>query len=254
VNNFVKHDSIVRTIWGRADTILFIFGGAAAEFALNKAVDWLYYTGRLPNDPIGRLFSTVTYARNIVFASREKAHAVIDHMRDIHSTLESNRGYRIPDWAYRDVLFMLIHYSIASFELLYRPLTAVEKEEIFDTFNRVGNRMGLENLPHTYDEWLPLYQQHLEQDLEVSDFTADLFAQYRKHLGALRFHLLREAQTLVTPKKVKSLLNLPDSSWVSPFIPLYKASRRVKLDWWIISALLPANYKERIKALNTPSR
>ncbi len=66
---FVEKKSVVRKIWGKSDTILFIFAGAAAEFALNKAVDWLYFTGRLPADPIGRLFSTVTYARSIVFAT-----------------------------------------------------------------------------------------------------------------------------------------------------------------------------------------
>ena len=64
---FVEKDSVVREIWGKGDTILFIFAGASAEFALNKAVDWLYFTGKLPADPLGRLFSTVTYARNIVF-------------------------------------------------------------------------------------------------------------------------------------------------------------------------------------------
>lgn len=57
--NFVQENSIVREIWGKSDTILFIFAGAAAEFALNKSVNWLYFTGKLPNDPIGRLFSTV---------------------------------------------------------------------------------------------------------------------------------------------------------------------------------------------------
>jgi len=50
---FVKQNSIVRTIWGDGDTILFIFAGASAEFALNKAVDWLYFTGKLPEDPLG---------------------------------------------------------------------------------------------------------------------------------------------------------------------------------------------------------
>ena len=65
---FVQKSSIVREIWGKSDTVLFIFAGAAAEFALNKAVDWLYFTGRLPTDPLGRLFSTVTYARKIIFA------------------------------------------------------------------------------------------------------------------------------------------------------------------------------------------
>ena len=49
---FVAKNSIVRQIWGKSDTVLFIFAGAAAEFALNKAVDWLYFTGRLPADPL----------------------------------------------------------------------------------------------------------------------------------------------------------------------------------------------------------
>ena len=56
---FVDKNSVVRKIWGKSDTVLFIFAGAAAEFALNKAVDWLYFTGKLPADPLGRLFSTV---------------------------------------------------------------------------------------------------------------------------------------------------------------------------------------------------
>jgi hypothetical protein len=67
MQSFVETNSIVRKIWGKSDTVLFIFAGAAAEFALNKAVDWLYYTGKLPSDPLGRLFSTVRYARGIVF-------------------------------------------------------------------------------------------------------------------------------------------------------------------------------------------
>src|SRR5215216_6626485 len=124
---FVEEDSIVRKIWGDADIILFIFAGAAAEFSLNKAVDWLYFTGRLPADPLGRLFSTVSYARKIIFSSLEEANKTIDSIRQIHTAVEKNRGDTIPDWAYRDVLFMLIHYSIASYELLEKKLTAEEK-------------------------------------------------------------------------------------------------------------------------------
>ena len=48
---FVEKGSVVRKIWGKGDTILFVFAGSAAEFALNKAVDWLYFTGRLPCRP-----------------------------------------------------------------------------------------------------------------------------------------------------------------------------------------------------------
>jgi len=138
---FVEKNSIVKKIWGKSDIILFIFAGAAAEFALNKAVDWLYFTGKLPADPIGRLFSTVAYARQIVFSEKEKANTAIDKIRAIHSSVEENRNAKIPDWAYRDVLFMLIHYSIASFELLERKLTDEEKEEVFDTFYKLGIRL-----------------------------------------------------------------------------------------------------------------
>ncbi len=84
---FVHTNSVVRKIWGKSDTILFIFAGAAAEFALNKAVDWLYFTGRLPADPIGRFFSTVTYARQIVFAPKDEAEKAIDKITAIHSHL-----------------------------------------------------------------------------------------------------------------------------------------------------------------------
>src|SRR6476469_7213268 len=149
---FVQKDSVVRKIWGKSDTILFIFGGAAAEFALNKAVDWLYFTGKLPADPLGRLFSTVRYARWIVFSSTEDANKAIDKMRQIHSAVEKNRGAVIPDWAYRDVLFMLIHYSIASYELLEKKLTDAEKEEVYNVFYRVGIGMGLKELPDRYND------------------------------------------------------------------------------------------------------
>src|SRR6476660_978064 len=117
---FVDKNSIVRRIWGRSDTILFIFAGASAEFALNKAVDWLYFTGRLPSDPIGRLFSTVAYAKKIVFSDYESALRAIDQITAIHKNVEASRGTQIPDWAYRDVLYMLIDYSIRAFEVLER--------------------------------------------------------------------------------------------------------------------------------------
>ena len=137
---FVEKNSVVREIWGKSDTVLFIFAGAAAEFALNKAVDWLYFTGRLPTDPLGRLFSTVSYARKIIFDENEKALKTIDSIFTIHKVVEINRGKAIPDWAYRDVLYMLIHYSIASFELLERKLSAEEKEIAIYRFARALRR------------------------------------------------------------------------------------------------------------------
>jgi hypothetical protein len=202
---FVDKDSIIRKIWGKADTVLFIFAGAAAEFALNKAVDWLYFTGRLPADPLGRLFSTVVYARKIIFSEQEDALKAIDQITAIHKDVEKNRGSQIPDWAYRDVLFLLIDYSIRSFELLERKLTEAEKNEAFDVFYRVGQRMHLQGLPNNFQEWNIMRKEHLQQNLICSKFTIDLYSKYKKHLGRFRYVILKQVQRLLVPAKVKGI-------------------------------------------------
>lgn len=247
---FVNKHSVVREIWGKGDTILFIFAGASAEFALNKAVDWLYFTGRLPADPLGRLFSTVSYARRIVFSEMDDACRAIDKITAIHSAVEVSRRAQIPEWAYRDVLFMLIGYSISSFQLLERKLTLIEKEEVFNVFYRVGLQMGLKQLPLNYAEWLIMRNQHLEDDLVKSNFTIDLYKQYKLHLGGFRYKLLLEAQKLVVPEKVKNLLQLGKISLLKPVLTLYKLTRKLKLDWFLKSVILPKAYKAEIKELD----
>lgn len=251
---FVHTDSIVRKIWGKSDTILFIFAGAAAEFALNKAVDWLYFTGRLPADPIGRLFSTVSYARQIVFAQKEDAEKAIDKITSIHAAVENARGAAIPDWAYRDVLFMLIHYSIAAYELLERKLTPEQKEEVYSVFLRIGQRMKIPDLPQNYKAWLPVREQHMQQDLNYSKWTKDLFLQYKKSLGSTRYKVLLEAQILVVPETVALLLNFRRASLLAPVVPLYQISRLVKLDSAIKWLLLPPAYKKQIEELDVVPR
>jgi hypothetical protein len=247
---FVKENSIVRKIWGKSDTVLFIFAGSAAEFALNKAVDWLYFTGKLPADPIGRLFSTVNYAKGIIFATKEDALQTIDKINFIHKAIEKERGYSIPDWSYRDVLFMLIHYSIASFELLERKLTDEEKEEVYNVFYRTGSRMELKDLPSNYKSWLISREEHLNSDLHCGKYTLDLFKQYKKHLGAVRYKILVEAQMLVVPAKVKQLLGLRKFSLLKPAVPVYKLIRKLNLDALVKAILLPAAYKKEIKELD----
>lgn len=251
---FVKSDSVVRKIWGKSDTVLFIFAGAAAEFALNKAVDWLYFTGKLPSDPLGRLFSTVKYARMIVFSPMVQANAAIDTMRKIHNSVEENRGATIPDWAYRDVLFMLIHYSIAAHELLETKLSEEEKAEVYDVFCRVGLRMGLKDLPLTYTEWLPVREAHLNEDLQKSHYTDDLFKQYKKHLGFLRYRILIEGQKLVCPEIVRNLLGFNKLYVLKPTVFLYKISRTLYMDWLLKKLLLPSAYKDQIKEIDVYKR
>lgn len=250
IEYFVDRKSVVRKIWGKSDTILLIFAGASAEFALNKAVDWLYFTGRLPADPLGRLFTTVSYARAIVFSEKHAALRAIDAMAAIHSTVEAKRGVSIPDWAYRDVLFLLIDYSIRAFEALERKLTGPEKKEVFEIFYKIGDKMGLNGLPETFDDWQKMRQHHLSNNLERSAYTVDLFAQYRKHLGMVRYHILLEVQMLVVPNIVRELLRFRKLSLIHPLLILYKASRILKIDRVTKSILLPSRYKKEIMALD----
>lgn len=247
---FTSDNSIVRKIWGKDDTILFMFGACAAEFALNKSVDWLYFTGKLPNDPLGRLFSTVEYARMIVFASEEKALQTIDHIKKIHEQVEDARQAKIPDWAYRDVLFMLIDYSIRSYELLERVMTLEEKKEVFTVFNAVGLRMGLIGLPENYAQFIHDRQKHLETNLINGHFTKDLFLQYKKHLGSFRYYLMLLVQSCMCHTIVKKQLKLKFGLISFTLIQLYKMSREINVDSFIKNQFLPDEYKERIKALN----
>lgn len=248
---FVDERSIVRKIWGKADTILFIFAGAAAEFALNKAVDWLYFTGKLPADPLDRLFSTVAYSRQIIFSEREAALRAIDKITAIHQGVEASRGTQIPDWAYRDVLFLLIDLSISSYELLERPLTLLEKAQTFAVFKRVGTRMQLTGLPATYSEYLHMRQEHLQHNLVRSEFTTDLYRQYRHHLGGPRYHVLKQAQLLVTPIEVRRHLRFNMIPWLMPVLWGYKFLKLIRLNAFLRDALLPVAYKSQILSMES---
>jgi uncharacterized protein (DUF2236 family) len=246
---FVDQRSVVRRIWGNGDTILLIFAGAAAEFALNKAVDWLYFTGRLPADPLGRLISTVGYARAIVFSEEKAALRAIDAMTSIHGAVEESRGARIPQHAYRDVLFMLIHYSISAHQLLERELRQEEKEEVFAVFHRMGSRMGIHGLPPTYSAFQHMRAQHMEEHLQRSPLTDDLYRQYRQHLGPVRYWILRGVQALLVPERLRERLELRRNPLITPLLRMYLLGRALGLDRLLRRLVLPGPYRSRLMAL-----
>ena len=246
---FVNSQSIVLKIWGNTDTILLIFAGASAEFALNKSVDWLYFTGKLPKDPLGRLFTTVQYAQKIVFGKLETAKETIESMNTMHFYIEQARGFKIPNTAYQDVLYMLIDYSIRAYEILERNLTHAEKQEVFDVFIRLGQLMNINDLPESFSEWLLMRKVHLMRNLQYSQLSKDLFAQYRLQLGNFRYGLLIEVYRLLTPESVQSHLKLKRKSFLNLVIRPYKCSKKVRLDQVFKYALLPKNFQKEIAAL-----
>jgi hypothetical protein len=247
---FVDEQSIVRRIWGDPDLVLLIFAGAAAEFALNRAVDWLFFTNALPADPIGRLFSTVRYAQRILFAPVSQARATLASISAIHERVEQARQQRIPDWAHRDVLYMLIDYSRRAYELLYGRLHAAALENLYEVFRRVGTELQIPKLPATYAEWLNDRDRHLVRDLVYSEFTKRLFEQYRRQLGPVRYRILVETQALLVPQRVRALLRLdPMRLLVGSGVRVYSLAATVGLRPLAHRMLIPPQYWGEIAKL-----
>jgi len=250
MRDFVEKGSIIRRIWSNPDLILLVFAGSAAEFALNRAVDWLFFTGKIPENPIGRFFSTVSYAQQIVFATESQAAEAVRRINTIHAGVEEKRGQKIPDWAYRDVLYMLIDYSQRSYELLFRPLSRGERAELFNHFRCVGEMMEIEKLPKDYAAWRKDRLLHLERDLEYTPHTRRLFEQYRKHLGEWRYRLLLDVQALIVPHRVRCLLRLSANNPLSYLIWSYRLVDGLGLQPLARRVLLPPNHREAVEQLD----
>src|SRR5215470_16395817 len=250
MSNFVSQGSIVRSIWGNSDPILLIFAGSAAEFALNRAVDWLFFTGQIPQDPIGRLFSTVRYAQEIVFVDEKTAEDTLNQIYSIHKSVERERGAQIPDWAFRDVLYMLIDYSERAHSLLHRPLTNAEQRELYDVFHRVGEGLRIPDLPANYVEWQEDRRCHLERDLEYSEYTRLLFEKYREHLGGWRYEILRLAQAQLAPERVRRLLGLTPPPLLFEVFRAYGLFTRLNLHELVHWLLLPSQYIDEVRSFN----
>lgn len=248
--DFVDRDSVVRRIWGDGDMVLLVFAGSAAEFALNRAVDWLFFTGKLPRDPIGRLFSTAGYAQGIVFADEVTAARTFARIRAAHKAVEHQRGQRIPDWAHRDVLYMLVDYSERAHEMLARALTPTEQDELYDVFYRVGLGLRIPDLPHTYVEWKADRERHLRLDLLHGEGTAALYAQYHQHLGPWRYQLLLRIQSILAPEHVRGLLRLNLAAWLRPLVRLYPVLVRAGLRSIMQQVLMPSSYLSAVRALD----
>jgi uncharacterized protein (DUF2236 family) len=233
--------------------VLLVFAGSAAEFALNRAVDWLFFTGKLPDDPIGRLFSTAAYAQGIVFADAPTAARTLARIRAVHRAVEHRRGQRIPDWAHRDVLYMLIDYSERAHETLARPLTADEQRELYDVFRRVGEGLGIPGLPRTYAGWRADRERHLHRDLLRGDATDELYARYREHLGPWRHGLLLRVQALLAPGHVRELLRLGSAEWLRPLLRLYPVLVRAGLRSTVQRLLMPPEHLPAVRGLDPPA-
>ena len=253
MTDFVDPSSIVRRIWGDGDIVLLVFAGSAAEFALNRAVDWLFFTGKLPGDPIGRLFATAAYAQEVVFADERTASQALDRIRAAHEAVERRRGQRIPDWAHRDVLYMLIDDSERAHALLLGPLNADEQADLYDVFRRVGLGLRIPDLPSSYAEWKVDRETHMRQDLLHTDGTAALYGQYRNHLGPWRYRLLLRVQAVLAPAHVRDQLRMKPAAWLRRVLRIYPMLVRLGLRPLIQRMLMPSMYLPAVRGLDHPA-
>jgi hypothetical protein len=253
VDAFVSPGSVVRRIWGDADLVLLVFAGAAAEFALNRAADWLFVTGALPADPLGRLFSTAAAAQRIALGTRAEAERALAGIRAAHAAVERRRGARIPDWAHRDVLYLLVDYSERAFAALHRPLTPAERGELYAVFRRVGAGLAIPELPGDYAGWRADRERHLARDLAATPHTRALYAAYRRALGPWRYALLRQVQGALAPERVRALLALPRRPWAAALLPLYPALTRRGLGPVVRRLLVPPAHLAAVQRLDRPA-
>ncbi len=114
--------------------------------------------------------------------------------------------------------------------------------------------MNIPGLPAGHKEWQATREKHLQEDLINSAFTNDLYLQYKKKLGTLRYWVLIQVQMQLVPERVTKLLQFNGRRWIKPVLSIYKLLRKISLERFFKNILLPAAYKNQIKALDITSR
>ncbi len=247
-----QSSSVGRRIWGSPDAIMLVFAGSAAEFALNKAVDWLFWTNALPDAPIERFFETVCFAQELAFGDEERIEAAVAAVNRAHHGVERSRGEHIPQWAYRDVLFMLIDYGERAYEIVFGPMTEEQRAEHFRESIELGRWMHIHDLPETLAEFRIQRHAHLHEDLEHSALTDTLYERYRCHLGRLRMKALLDLQGSLVPSEVARLLRLRRKRRVDWLFALYRHLRSKRLLRLLYPIFLPSPFGAKLAELERP--
>ncbi len=205
---------LTRAIWGNAENILLIYAGSAAEFALNPENHWLFYTGKLPADPLRRFETTLQYQRKLFFTPQDAVPALARHIKNIHREVEKKRSQEqgeihISDMAYVQVFSMLIEYGILGYEYLHRlKMTLEEKETYFNDIRSIARMMEIQDFPEDYGHYLTRRSRMVANDLQWNVFTRQLMDAYRKSLGPLCYWGLLQFQSRFIHSVLACRLNL----------------------------------------------
>ena len=114
----------------------------------------------------------------------------------------------------------------------------------------MGEGLAIPELPGTYDDWTDDRRRHLERDLAYSEFTAALYAQYRRHLGPWRYATLLRVQSILVPDLVRRMLDLDPCRWLPPALMAYRAMVRIGLRPLIHRLVMPPAILPGIRRLD----
>ena len=237
---------VSRRVWSDPTCMLLVFVGSSAEFPLNPSVEWLFYTGRLPSDPLARFLETVAWLRRLIVADEQTRNRDAKKLKQMHEVLEQKRGDTIPGSSYRDVLCMNMVYSIRGAALVTgKELEVAEKDAMVRDLSSTGLQMGIEDLPWT---WQQLCDQRAERmKLWIpNQYTPKLLDSYRRALGPLNYKLLLSGFPLLIEEELlerlgtgKQFLSKP-MQWSMPLLC------RTGLSQWIYRILLPQKIKPTV--------
>jgi uncharacterized protein (DUF2236 family) len=241
---------VARRIWGNPDTVLLFFAGGSAEFAAIKAVDWLFYTNRLPSSPIERFFETMEFAQNVFLGKPDTSARSVKAINQIHKGVEKSRGMAIPQWAYKDVLFIILYYGERAHEVVFGPLSTQDRQSYFEAVMALGQLMHLQDLPQTYEQYLEQRKHHLIHDYEATTLTQELMQAYRKALGPVRYYLLTLVQACLVPQKINQVLGFTPNPVIRFLLRAYHylpgGGNKLRL---IQAIVLPVQYAGRLRRL-----
>jgi hypothetical protein len=136
--------------------------------------------------------------------------------------VEEARGEEIPQWTYRDMLFILIDYGERAHEVVFGAMTGAERASHFGVGLALGRAMGLGGLPATYADYRDQRHRQLLEDYARGPLTDELYASYRRTLGPLRYRLLRLVQAGVLPEELRGVLRLEPNPLVEELLRCYR--------------------------------
>jgi hypothetical protein len=129
---------------------------------------------------------------------------------------------RSPQWAYRDMLFILINYGERAHEVVFGAMTEAERASHFGVGLALGRAMHLSGLPSTYAEYRDQRHRQLLEDYARGHLTDELYASYRRALGSWRFRLLQVVQASVLPDELQDVLRLESNPLVEELLSCYR--------------------------------